>query len=62
MSFDQNKYVAKWKKENMATVVGTYKKEFVKEFKEACKELGITQSEVIKKAMEETIAKNKATK
>ena len=30
-------------------------KEFVQEFKDACKALGISQSEVFKKAMENTI-------
>ena len=41
----------------MDTIIGKYKKEFVAEFKEACKTLGITQSEVIRAAMEETIKK-----
>lgn len=60
--FNQLEYIEEWKKKNMASVAARYKKEFVQEFKRACKELGISQSEVIKKAMEETIAKNKATK
>ena len=57
--FDQNEYIAGWKKKNMASVVGTYNKEFVKEFKEACKKLGLVQSQVIRKAMEEVIEKAK---
>ena len=61
-TFNENKYKNDWKKENMKVVKGTYKKDFVDEFKEACKILGMTQSEVIRKAMQETIdcaAKNK---
>ena len=47
----------KWQKEKSGTVLGKYRKEFVDEFKEACKKLGITQSEVIRQAMIETIKK-----
>ena len=43
----------------MATVMGKYKKEFVAEFKDACKILGIKQSEVLRKAMVDTINKAK---
>lgn len=57
--FNQNKYMQEWKKEKMGSVVGTYKKDFVLEFKDACKKLGITQSEVIRKAMIATIEKAK---
>ena len=46
-----------WQKANMKQVKAAYKIEFVDEFKNACKKLGIKQSEVIRKAMEETIAK-----
>lgn len=62
--FNQNKYVAEWKKENMSSIKGTYNNDFVLEFKEACKTLGITQSEVIRNAAIETIekAKSKTTK
>ena len=49
----------KYDKKNMAFVNAKYKKEFVHEFKEACKTLGITQSEVFRKAMIETIEKAK---
>jgi len=34
-----------------------YKKEFTEKFKAACKKLGVSQSEVIRAAMEETIRK-----
>ena len=49
----------KYDKKNMAFVNAKYKKEFVREFKEACKTLGITQSEVFREAMIETIEKAK---
>lgn len=57
--FNQTKYINEWAKQNMATVIGKYKKEFVAEFKEACKTLGIKQSEVIRNAMIETINRAK---
>ena len=50
-----NEYLKKWKKENMTTVSARYKKEFVQEFKEACKLLDKSQSEIIKQAMIKTI-------
>ena len=54
-NFDQVKYQNQWIKENMKTVRGTYRNEFVDEFRDACKKLGVSQSEVIRKAMEQTI-------
>jgi hypothetical protein len=57
--FDQQKYIADWDKSNMRTVTGKFKKEFVEEFKEACKKLGLTQSAVFRKAMEEVIEESK---
>lgn len=48
-----------WDKQNMKFVRGKYKKEFVDEFKAACDRLGITQSEVIRSAMQQTIEKAK---
>lgn len=56
-NFDQNKYIAEWKKQNMKSIKVTYRNEFVDQFKTACSKLGISQSAVIKKAMEETIKK-----
>lgn len=55
--FNENEYKREWKKENMGIVKASFKKDFVDQFKEACKRLNITQSEVIRKAMEETIEK-----
>lgn len=48
-----------WKKENMALVGASYKKEFVQEFREACKKLDLRQSDLIRELMEQTIAKAK---
>lgn len=56
-TFDQSKYQNEWNKQNMKQVAAAYKTDFVEQFKAACKKLGITQSEVIRKAMEETIRK-----
>ena len=47
--FNQVKYMREWQKENMKQVKASYKTEFVDEFKEACKKLGIKQSDVIRK-------------
>lgn len=55
--FDQNKYVQEWASKNMKSISGRYKKEFVDEFTEACKSLGIKPSHVFKQAMTETIEK-----
>lgn len=53
--FDQDKYVADWKKKNMKMVGAQFNNEFVLEFKAACKKLGLVQSQVFRKAMEEVI-------
>lgn len=55
--FNKTDYQAKWDKENMLFVTAKYKKDFVLKFKSACKKLGVSQSEVIRHAMEETIKK-----
>lgn len=54
-AFDQFKYQANWQKDNMLNVSAKYRKDFVLEFREACKKLGIGTSDVIRRAMEETI-------
>lgn len=53
--FDQVKYVSDWAKENMGRVTAQYKKDFVDHFKDSCKKLGLSQSEVFRKAMQEII-------
>ena len=58
--FNQNEYIKQWGKENMATISGRYKKEFVQEFRAACKKLGIKQSDVYREAMEKIIEKAKS--
>lgn len=54
-TFDQNKYNSEWSKKNLTTISARYKPDFVKEFKQACKTLGVSQSEIIRTAMLETI-------
>lgn len=56
-NFDQKKYIRSWQKENMKDIKVRYKNEFVESFKTACKILGVSQSQIIKEAMEETIRK-----
>lgn len=55
--FDQAKYMREWQKENMKQVKASYKTEFVNDFKEACRKLGIKQSDVFRNAMYSTIKK-----
>ncbi len=55
--FNQNEYIKEWKKKNMKMVRATFKNDFVNEFKEACKTLGISQADAIREAMENTIKK-----
>lgn len=57
--FNQNEYMREWRKKNMKVVKASFKNDFVDEFKEACKDLGITQSDVIREAMTNTIQKAK---
>lgn len=61
MKFDEDKYKNDWKKKNMTQVKGMYKNDFVLEFKDACNVLKLTQSEVIRNAMIQTIEKAKET-
>ena len=57
--FDQNKYISEWKKDHMKYVNCAYRSDFVDEFREACKKLGVKQSEVVRQAMIDTIEKAK---
>ena len=57
-TFDQ----AKWDKDNLKIVVGRYRKEFVDEFNQACDEMGLVKSQLIREMMEETIKKWKEGK
>ncbi len=58
-NFNENEYKREWRKQNMKTIRGTFKNDFVDEFKKACKILGITQADVIREAMDNTIKKAK---
>ena len=60
--FNQKEYNAKWRAENMMRVSATYKNDFVLSFRKVCKELEISQADVIRKAMEDTIKKWKGGK
>ena len=53
--FNQIEYQNRWIKENYTAVKVSFKKEFVLEFKKACRKLGKSQSSVIKEAMEKAI-------
>lgn len=48
-----------WIKERYITVSAKLPREFVTEFKEACKRAGTSQSEVFRKAMQEVIDSTK---
>lgn len=58
--FDQKVYLKEGVRENMANISGRYKKEFVQEFRDACRQLGIRQSDVYpRQTMQEIIGKAK---
>ncbi len=59
MDKQQQERQNKWIKENTAPISARYPKELVTEFKEACKKLGVSQSTIFRKVMEETIEKAK---
>lgn len=60
--FNQKEYNKKWDKENMGVVKASFKKDFVTEFKDACKILGIKQSDAIREMMQTIINKAKEQK
>lgn len=55
--FNETMYKRAWQKEHMKTISAKFKNEFVDEFKEACAKLGISQADVIREAMKQTIEK-----
>lgn len=57
--FNQSKYVNDWAKQNMKGISVSYKREFVDEFKVALRTLGLKQSEVFRKTMEDVIQQAK---
>lgn len=60
--FNQAEYIKEWRKKNMKQVKSEYKADFVNEFKDACKILGLTQSDVFREAMTKVIEKAKVEK
>ncbi len=60
--FNQKEYNKKWDKENMGVVKASFKKDFVTEFKDACKILGIKQSDAIREMMQTIINKAREQK
>ena len=60
--FNQKEYNKKWDKENMGVVKASFKKDFVTEFKDACKTLGIKQSDAIREMMQTIINKAREQK
>lgn len=60
--FNENAYKREWKKENMKTVRASFKNDFVDQFKDACKILGISQADAIREAMYNTIQKADETR
>lgn len=60
--FNQKEYNKKWDKENMGVVKASFKKDFVTEFKDACKTLDIKQSDAIREMMQTIINKAKEQK
>ncbi len=60
--FNQQQYQNDWNKKNMKSVGAQYKSEFVNEFKSALKVLNISQSQVIREAMQNVIDKAKEVK
>ena len=55
--FNENEYKREWRKENMKTVRASFKSDFVDQFKDACKILGISQADAIREVMNNTIQK-----
>jgi metal-responsive CopG/Arc/MetJ family transcriptional regulator len=49
------KYMNTWIKQNYTRIGASYPKAFAQEFKDACKALGVSQSEVFRTAMQNTI-------
>ncbi len=60
--FNEDEYKKSWQKENMLAVGFRYNKEFVLQFREAAKTLGLQQSDIFRKAMQETINKANSKK
>lgn len=57
--FDSTAYRQEWNKQNMKSVGASYKADFVNEYKEAAKKLGLKTSDLIRQMMQEVIEKAK---
>ena len=53
--FNQSEYNYQWQKDNMKFISVRYNSAFVDEFKNVCKSLGLVQSDVFRKVMQEVI-------
>lgn len=60
----EDKYKAQknYAKNNIKKVSCSFQKDFVEQFVQSCNELGITQSSVVRKAMQDTIEKAQKNK
>ena len=54
---DKYKAQKKYAKDNIKNISCSFKKEFVDEFNEACKTLGVKKAALIRELMEQTIEK-----
>lgn len=57
--FNGVSYRQQWNKQNMKSIGASYKSEFVEEYKEAAKKLGLKTSDLIRQMMLDTIEKAK---
>lgn len=60
--FDQKEYIKDWQNKNMKTITVRYNIDYIDRFKQSCKVLKVSQREIFKNAMDETIAKAKKLK
>lgn len=58
--FNQTKYVNEWLQKNYTCVSAKYPSEYVDQFRDACKKLGVSQSKVFREAMQAVIEKAKS--
>ncbi len=56
---DKYKAQKKYAKSNIKKLSCSFNKDFVDEFKKACQTLGVTQSQIVREAMQNTIERAK---
>lgn len=54
---DSVKYRQEWNKKNMKSVAGSYRADFVDEYKAVAKKLGLKTSDLIRQMVQDTIDK-----